>query len=270
MANDLEQRRAQLAARMRELNVAPDDPRIVLLFAQARQLIRGQLGLPDTPTAGATSGEDGRTSAAVLADLPAGVGEIAQAYIDEQSALPWYAQAPALSASEAGRNVLALSPSDRACVAVAAYLAWTSNRYDVAHAAALRRMVSDLLRAKLDFDDAQAVKLIKAAVREGFSGSSYSPNSAVAGALKRHVDTRGLSPDVREALSGLRARMVHSRADGNSQGRKLIAAVEAMLAKEGNFSIPVPRHRTNPVRDDERRAGRARSRRSRAVLGDDA
>ena len=128
MANDLEQRRARLAARVRELNVAPDDPRIVLLFAQARQLIRGQLGLPDglpdTPTAGATSGADGRTSAAVLADLPAGVSEIAQAYIDEQSALPWYAQAPALSASEAGRNVLALSPSDRACVAVAAYLAW--------------------------------------------------------------------------------------------------------------------------------------------------
>ena len=92
MANDLEQRRARLAARMRELNVAPDDPRIVLLFAQARQLIRGQLGLPDglpdTPTAGATSGADGRTSAAVLADLPAGVSEIAQAYIDEQSALP--------------------------------------------------------------------------------------------------------------------------------------------------------------------------------------
>jgi len=112
--------------------------------------------------------------------------------------------------SDAGRNLLALSPSDRACVAVAAYLAWTSNRYDACHAAALRRMVSDLLRAKLDFDEAQAVKLIKGAVREGFSSSSYSPNSAVAGALKRYVETRGLSPAVREALSGLRARMVHS------------------------------------------------------------
>jgi hypothetical protein len=128
-------------------------------------------------------------------------------------------------------------------VAIAAYLAWTSNRYNAGHAAALRRIVSDLLRAKLDFDEAQAVKLIKGAVREGFSGSSYSPNSAVAGALKRHVDTRGLSPAVREALSGLRARMVHSRADGNSQGRKLIAAVEAMLAKEANNAEAVPRFR---------------------------
>jgi hypothetical protein len=139
--------------------------------------------------------------------------------------------------------LLQLSPPDRACVAVAAYLAWTSDRYNACHAAALRRMVSDLLRAKLDFDEAQAVKLIKGAVREGFSGSSYSPNSAVAGALKRHVETRGLSPAVREALSGLRARMVHSRADGNSQGRKLIAAVEAMLAKEANNAEAAPRFR---------------------------
>jgi hypothetical protein len=193
MAEDIQQRRARLAARMRELNVTPSDPRIVSLFAHAQQLIRENLGLPNTPTARATSDEDGRPSAAVLADLPAGLSETAQAYIDEQSTIPWYAQAPGLSASEAGRKLLALSPSDRACVAVAAYLAWTSNRYNTCHAAALRRIVSDLLRAKLDFDETQAVNLIKAAVREGFSSSSYSPNSAVAGALKRHVETRGLS-----------------------------------------------------------------------------
>jgi hypothetical protein len=180
MAGEIDQLRARLAARMRELNVAPDDARIVPLFAQARQLIREHLGLPDAPTARAISGEDGRTSAAVLHDLPSRLHEIAQAYIDEQSALPWYAHAPALSASEAGRKLLQLSPPDRACMAVAAYLARTSNRYNAAHAAALRRIVSDLLRAKLDFDEAQAVELIKGAVREGFSSSSYSPNSAVA------------------------------------------------------------------------------------------
>src|SRR5262249_45458613 len=65
-------------------------------------------------------------------------------------------------------------------------------------------------------------------------------------ALKRHIESQGLSPALRGALMGLRARMVHSRADGSSQGRKLIAAVEAMLAQEGASGETAPRFRPKP------------------------
>jgi uncharacterized protein DUF4132 len=97
----------------------------------------------------------------------------------------------------------------------------------------LRRIVSDLLRGKLELDDAQAVELTQAAVREGFSYSSFSPNVAVAGALKRHIETKGLGTALHEALAGLRARMVHSNAAHNSQGRKLLVLVDGMLAHAG-------------------------------------
>jgi hypothetical protein len=61
-----------------------------------------------------------------MQDLPARLRELVQAFIDEQRVHVWYAKAPALSASETGRNILALAPADRACVAVAAYGAWSS------------------------------------------------------------------------------------------------------------------------------------------------
>src|SRR5262249_38078538 len=99
---------------------------------------------------------------------------------------------------------------------------------------------SDLLRAKLDFDAAQALLLVKAAIREGFGYSSYSPNLAVAGALKRHVETHGLGGGLREALSGLRARMVHGDSRTNSHGRKLLLAIDAMLAQEGDAADGEP------------------------------
>jgi hypothetical protein len=246
MANEIEELRARLAARMRELNVAPDDPRITPLFAQLQKLIQGGV-FPIGPATRAAPGvEDRHPSAAGFDDLPARPREVTQGYINEQSGLPWYGRAPVLSASEAGRRVLALAPADRACVAVAAYEAWSANRYDAPHAAALRGIVSDLLKAKLSFDEAQVLQLIKGAVREGFSSSSYSPNSAVANVLKRYVAARGLSSAVREALSGLRARMVDSRADQNSQGRKLIAAVEAMLANKSAGADAGPRFRPEP------------------------
>src|SRR5262249_40627575 len=110
------------------------------------------------------------------------------------------------------------------------YAAWTSERYGGPDGGALRRVASDLLRAKLELSDAQALELISAAVREGFGYSSYSPNLAVAGALKRHVETSGVGAGLREAIAGLRARMVHGAADHNSQGRKLLVIVDAMLS----------------------------------------
>ena len=252
MADELEELRTRLAARMRQLNIAPDDPRIGPLFAQVQKLMRGPFRVEDgmhslRPAAPAAPGvEDGAASPLAIANLPAGLRALVHAYIDEQSAHAWYVHAPALSASEAGRSILQLSPADRACVAVAAYLAWTSKPHGGPCGAALRRIVSDLLRAKLEFDEAQVLELIKGAVHEGFCYSSYSPNSAVANVLKRHVETRGLSPAVGEALAGLRARMVHSHADHSSEGRKLIAAVEAMLANEDSSVEAAPRFRSKP------------------------
>ena len=113
---------------------------------------------------------------------------------------------------------------------VQAYVAWTSEKYGGRDGAALRRIVSDLLRAKVDIDNDQAIMLVKAAIHEGFAYASYSPNQAIANVLKRHVETKGASPALRDVLSGLRNRMVHSAADRSSEGRKLLAIVDAMLA----------------------------------------
>src|ERR1700730_10036333 len=128
MADVLEELRTRLAARMRQLNIAPDDPP---LFAQLQKLMRGPFRVEDgmhslRPAAPAAPGfEDGPASPLAMPNLPDGPRELVRAYIDEQSAHAWYVHAPALSASEAGRSILQLSPASRACVAVAASLAST-------------------------------------------------------------------------------------------------------------------------------------------------
>jgi hypothetical protein len=141
-----------------------------------------------------------------------------------------FAQAPALTDSDAGKTLLDLATADKAMLAVQTYVAWTSEKYGGRDGAALRRIVSDLLRAKVDIDSDQAVMLVKAAIHEGFAYASYSPNQAIANVLKRHVETKGASPALREMLSGLRNRMVHSAADRSSEGRKLLANVDALIA----------------------------------------
>ena len=117
-----------------------------------------------------------------------------------------FAQASALSESDAGRALLALASADRVRMVVAAYRAWSAERFGGPNGAGLRRVVSDLLRAKLPLADADAVALAQAAAREGFTYASYSPNQAVLGALERHVAARGLSADLRSALERLLAR----------------------------------------------------------------
>jgi hypothetical protein len=264
MADDLERLRAALAARMEQIGIAPGDPRIAALMAQAQVLMQQRVAnAPEgvvlfAPThAGTRDDQGGRAAAAVIEALPAHLRDLVQGYLRSTHSgreqvtgglvgIGWFMPAPVLSASEAGCRLLELGPADKACVAVAAYAAWTSERYGGPDGAALRRIVSDLLRGKLELEQAQALQLIKAAVREGFSYSSHSPNGAVASALKRHVETHGLSAAVREALSGLRARMVHTRADGNSEGRKLVAAVDAMLARASHASDGEPRFTPKP------------------------
>jgi hypothetical protein len=93
----------------------------------------------------------------------------------------------------------------------------------------LQRVVSDLLHAKLELSEVQAVQLIRAAIRDGFSYTSYTPNHAIARAIDRHVQANGLSTAVREALVGLRARMTMKGASG-ADGRKLLKVIDAVLA----------------------------------------
>jgi len=261
MADDVDRLRAAIAARMEQAGIAPGDPRVAPLLAQAQALMQQSVAnlpegvVPFVPAhAGTRDDEGGRAAAAAIEALPPHLRDLVQGYLRAvRSSKPaglagggWFIPAPALSASEAGRALTELGPADKASVAVAAYVAWTSERYGGLDGAALRRIVSDLLRGKLELAEAQALQLIKAAVREGFSYSSHSPNSAVASALKRYVEMHGLSNAVREALAGLRARMVHSQADRNSEGRKLVAAVEAMLARASDASAGEARFTPKP------------------------
>jgi hypothetical protein len=261
MADDLERLRAAIAARMEQLGIAPGDPRIAPLQNQVQALMQQRVAgapegvVPFVPThAGTRDDKGGHAAAAAIDVLPVHLKNLIQNYLSAvRSSKPagvagggWFIPVPALSACEAGRKLAELAPADRAGVAVAAYAAWTSEQYGGPDGAALRRIVSDILRGKLELDEAQALQLIKAAVREGFSYASHSPNGAVASALKRHVETRGLSAAVREALAGLRARMVHTQAALNSEGRKLVAAVDAMLAHESRGFDDEPRFTPKP------------------------
>jgi hypothetical protein len=218
MADELARLRAAFVARMQEIGAAPNDPRLAPLMAQmhalmaqqvaaARQVAAtGNVAMLHAPAHAATRDDKGgRAVAAALAALPPRLSELVQAYVQSVSggrnpaagvlgAGAFFMQAPALSDSEAGRALLELPPADKAAVMVATYAGWASERYGGPEGGALRRIVSDLLRGKLELDDAQAVELTKAAVREGFSYSSFSPNVAVAGALKRHIETKGSAP----------------------------------------------------------------------------
>jgi hypothetical protein len=253
MADELEQLRATLAANLRQPGACLSDPQIAPLLARMQALFRQRIADAGGtvavlhPGARAAKPDHAKSAPFAAIELPPPLMQLAQDYIAEARSCrqgplagAWFLQAPALSASEAGRRLLELGPADKARVAVAVYVAWTNERYGGPDGAALRRIVSDLLRAKLDFDEAQALLLVTAATREGFGYSSYSPNLAVASALKRHVEMHGLTGGLREALSGLRARMVHGDSGGNSQGRKLLLAIDSMLAQAADTADDAP------------------------------
>src|SRR5262249_36063096 len=71
-----------------------------------------------------------------------------------------FGQAPSLSEAEAGRAITSLAPSEKAAVAVEAYVAWSAERYGGRDGAGLRRVVSDLFRAKIDLEEAHAIALV--------------------------------------------------------------------------------------------------------------
>ena len=143
-----------------------------------------------------------------------------------------FVQAPALSESDAGRRILDLAPSNRVRMVVAADHAWTSAQWGGTRGGGLRRVVSDLLRAKLPLADDDAIALARAAARDGFTYAAYSPNQAVLGALERHVAACGLSSELRRALEHLLGEMTKRGAPDNVQGRKLRSGVEALLAHQ--------------------------------------
>jgi hypothetical protein len=228
MMEEIARLSAALAERMRELRADPTDPRLAPLLAQYQALVRQHMAAkhmatatPATPTAAPAADYD--------FDLPAELDALPRSYLDSCPAQA-FVQAPALSDSEAGRRILALPPADRVRMVVATYRAWSSERWGGMKGGGLRRVVSDLLRAKLPLADADAIALVQSATREGFTCASYSPNQAVLGALERHVAGCGLGSQLRRAIEGLLSEMALQGAERNVQGCKLRSGVEALLA----------------------------------------
>src|SRR5262249_3902995 len=139
---------------------------------------------------------------------------------------------PRVNGSDAGRSILALPAAERARMAGAAYQAWSAHRLGGTQGGGLRRLVSDLLRAKLPLTEADAVAMVQSGARDGFTYASYSPDQAVLGALERYVTTHGVSSELRGALEHLLGEMARQGAANNAQGRKLKSGVEALLAHE--------------------------------------
>ena len=222
-----------LADRMRELRADPTDPRLAPLFAQYQALMREHMATV-TPVAA-----NDASAVEFAFDLPAELDDLLRGYLKTCPAQA-FQQAPALTESEAGQRLLALAPADRVRMVVAAYRAWSSERWGGAKGGGLRRVVSDLLRAKLPLAHADAIALVQSAIRDGFTYASYSPNQAILGALERHVATHGLTDDLRRVLEQLLNEMARQGAESNVQGRKLRSGVEALLAHREDAANTLP------------------------------
>jgi hypothetical protein len=244
MSNDAERLRAALAARLQAIGIAPDDPRVGPAFEHVQALLQRGLAVVHDATGGSAGSAPLRPAGAkpeesalperlraLLDAYLAAVHRAAEAKRPNQPAQmrAITLEAPALSSTEAGGAVLALAPSDRMLIAVHAYGCWSREGFGGPNRRPLLRVVSDLLRAKLEICETQALALIRAAIRDGFHDTSYTPNHAVARALERHVQAHGVSAAVRDALVGLRTRMSMKRADTGAEGRKLLMIVDAMI-----------------------------------------
>lgn len=237
MSEEIQRLQAEIAAQMRQLGAPANDPRLAPMLAQLQALFRQHVAsagakLAVLPTGAQEHDGEAAPTKKLFSNLAPHIEEPAREYIRAARvhAIHMFTQAPALSDSDAGRRLLELPMADKAHLAVQAYVAWTSERYGGRDGAALRRIVSDVLRAKIDIDHDQAIALVKAAIHEGFAYASYSPNQAVANVLKRHVEAGNASPALRDTLVGLRSRMVHSSADSSAEGRKLISIVDGLIA----------------------------------------
>jgi hypothetical protein len=126
MADDLERLRAAIAARMEQLGIAPGDPRVAPLLAQAQALMQQRVaGAPEgvaafVPThAGTREDKGGHAAAAAIDVLPAHLKDLVHSYLSAvRSSKPaglagggWFIPAPALSACDAGRKLAELAPA---------------------------------------------------------------------------------------------------------------------------------------------------------------
>jgi hypothetical protein len=267
VADDVNRLHAALAARLQQLGLAPNDPRLGPAIAHVQALMRraGTPGADDNAILRPSfSAPNSACDSAPLplpgGDLPDRLKALLEACVDAVHVasrrpagdrLRVYAltlEAPALSASEEGRSLLNLSAEDRTRVAVHAYSAWVAAQFGGVDRFPLQRIASDLLRAKLEIDETQAILLVKSAIRDGFSETSYTPNLVVSRALQRHVEQHGLKPALRDTLSGLRTRMALKHADAGAEGRKLLSIVDAMLAFDGCAPGSEPRFKPKPGR----------------------
>jgi hypothetical protein len=225
MMEEITRLSAALAERMRELRADPTDPRLAPLFAQYQALVRQHMAtvMPAIASSGPVTD--------YTFDLPAELDGLLRDYL-KTCPTQAFQQTPALNESDAGRRILALPAAERAKMAVAAYQAWSAHRLGGTQGGGLRRVVSDLLRAKLPLTEADAIALVQSGVRDGFTYASYSPNQAVVGALERYVTAQGVSSELRRALENLLGEMARQGAQNNAQGRKLKSGVEALLAQQ--------------------------------------
>ena len=180
-----------------------------------------------------------------FADTTAKGGDWTKTGFVKYTALPWWQDAPKLSECEAGQRLAKLAPADKARVAVYAYVEWVRGTYSGPKAAPLRRIASEMMRGKLDLEPDQAM-VLAAAAQTGFASMDKTPNRVLASALKRHVDMHGLTPQLRLALSCVRASMVLRRVDSHLDGRELLSAIDAMLAHHGLEVGERPRYKPKP------------------------
>ena len=217
MANIFERLSAAFAARLRGLGVGSADPPADVIDA-ILESTRLESARPESASAPMCAFDLPEALAAPLQDY-------LKAYPGPGHTFP---NAPVLTQCEAGRRLLSLAPADRVRIAVAAYQAWSSAPHGGAYGGALQRVISDLLRSKLPLADADAVALVTSTTREGFAYGGFSPNAAVLRTLERHVATRGVSSDLRQALEHLLAEMTR-RGGGNLERDKLRSGIERLV-----------------------------------------
>src|SRR5262249_44916356 len=171
MMEEITRLSAALAERMRELRADPTDPRLAPMFAQYQALLRQHMATLRPAIAPSVPATE------YAFDLPAELEGLLREYL-KTCPTQAFQQTPSLNESDAGRRIRALPGTERARMAVAAYQAWSSHRFGGTQGGGLRRIVSDLLRAKLPLTEADAVALVQSGARDGFTYASYSPNQA--------------------------------------------------------------------------------------------
>src|SRR5919202_4581093 len=142
----------------------------------------------------------------------------------------------------AGRAVLQADPHQQVAFICAAldWLAIQNSRAGAYYRSLdrLSAILGKLLRKPLPFQEADLCRILRrlATIRQVWLG--YLPLRSFIGAVARHVDQNGLSPDVRAALEALRS--VGAREAIYADGRKAMAMVDEILGRAQDREGPSP------------------------------